>query len=59
MYHILKGGHCAVLECPTQNLNIEIIIQTQKYLSIPSVNKQAVSQWENKVPEHCVKLERW
>lgn len=47
MYHILKGG-CAVLGCPTQNLHFyninEVEIQTQKHLSIPSVNKQAVYQ---------------
>ena len=38
----------------TQNLNIyninEVIIQTQKYLVLSE---------ENKVPEHCLKVERW
>lgn len=42
----LKGALCSNIN----NIN-GVIIQIQRYLFFPSE--------ENKVPEHCLKLERW
>ena len=49
------------VEIKTQNFNIyninEVIIQTQMYFFFNWVNR--LFSEENKLPEHCLKLESW